>query len=248
MPLRDHFHSPWSEQSPWEGFHSAWVNTMVRHLNGGLLPRRYRALPQVHLGPFVETDVATYDEEPRAEVAHLDAGEAVNGGSTLAWSVPEGVQTLEIELPAQDVFEVRVFDDRRGMRLVATIELVSPGNKDRPESRQAFVTKCAAYLQDQVNVVIVDIVASRRANLHQELLGLLGQSSPNADDAQLYSVAYRNRKDHRKWHLDFIPYRLVLGAALPTCRFGSPPTARFLSIWKRATRKRARCCGWTRGE
>jgi hypothetical protein len=216
MPLRDHFHMPWSEQNPWEGFHSAWVNTMVRHLNGGLLPRRYRALPQVHLGPFVETDVATYDEEPLSAPATEGAGEVVNGGSTLAWSAPEAVQTLEIELPAQDVFEVRVFDDRRGMRLVATIELVSPRNKDRPESRQAFVTKCAAYLQDQVNVVVVDIVGSRRANLHRELMALLGKPGPDADEALLYSVAYRNRKAQSKWHLDFIPYRLSLGAVLPT--------------------------------
>jgi hypothetical protein len=34
MPLRDDFHPPWSAQNPWEGFHCAWVNTMVRHLNG----------------------------------------------------------------------------------------------------------------------------------------------------------------------------------------------------------------------
>jgi len=188
----------------------------VRHLNGGLLPRRYRAMPQVHLGPFVETDVATYDEEPLAGVAHIGVGESGNGGSPSAWSAPEAVQTLEIELPAQDVFEIRVFDDRRGMSLVATVELVSPGNKDRPESRQAFVTKCAAYLQDQVNVVVVDIVGSRRANLHRELVALLGKPNQHADDGALYSVAYRNRKDHSKWRLDFIPYRLALGGVLPT--------------------------------
>jgi len=35
-----------SEQNPWEGFHSAWVNTMVRHLNGDLLPPDLRAIPQ----------------------------------------------------------------------------------------------------------------------------------------------------------------------------------------------------------
>jgi hypothetical protein len=29
---------------------------------------------------------------------------------------------------------------------VAAIELVSPDNKDRADTRQAFVAKCAAYL------------------------------------------------------------------------------------------------------
>jgi Protein of unknown function (DUF4058) len=210
MPLRDHFHLPWSEQNPWEGFHSAWVNTMVRHLNGHLLPRRYRAIPQVHLGPFVETDVATFDQESTPEIARpINDGEA-------AWS-SESVQTLEIELPAQDVFEVRIHDDRQGMRLVATIELVSPGNKDRPESRQAFVTKCAAYLQEQVNVVIVDIVTSRHANLHTELLALLGHGElSGGDDVDLYAVSYRNRKEQRKWHLEFLPIPLALESPLPT--------------------------------
>lgn len=209
MPLRDHFHLPWSEQNPWEGFHSAWVNTMVRHLNGDLLPRRYRAMPQVHLGPFVEADVATFEQELLAD----PMGQASTNGGQVAWS-SEAVQTLEIDLPAQDVFEVRIRDDRRGMRLVATIELVSPGNKDRPEARQAFVTKCAAYLQEQVNVVIVDVVTSRHANLHHELLAQLG--FPNGDDSDLYAVSYRNRKEQRKWRLDFLPTALILGAPLPT--------------------------------
>ena len=61
------------------------------------------------------------------------------------------------------------------MRLVAVVELVSPGNKDRPEHRQAFVTKCAAYLQEQVNIVMVDVVTTRHANLHRELLATIAR-------------------------------------------------------------------------
>jgi hypothetical protein len=38
MPLRDHFHAPWRERCHWEGLPSAWVNTMVRHLNTNRLP------------------------------------------------------------------------------------------------------------------------------------------------------------------------------------------------------------------
>src|SRR3974390_704861 len=102
MPLRDHFHAPWSDQNPWEGFHSGWVNTMVRHLNGSILPRRYRALPQVHLGPFVESDVATFDQDHDGETPE-SAPVNSNGGSL--WSPPQAVQTLEIDLPGQDVFE-----------------------------------------------------------------------------------------------------------------------------------------------
>jgi hypothetical protein len=178
MPLRDHFHPPWSDENPWEGFHSAWVNTMVRHLNGSLLPPNFRAFPQIHLGPFVET--------------------------------------VAVQVPGQDVFELRVHDVRRGMRLVAVVELVSPGNKDRPEERQALAAKCAAYLQEQVGVVLLDIVTTRRANMHQELLQLLSVPLAEAACAELYCVSYRNRRDGKRWRLDTWPFALAVGSPLPT--------------------------------
>jgi len=215
MPLRDHFHAPWNEQNPREGFHSAWVNTMVRQLNGSVLPRHFRAIPQVHLGPFVETDLATFEQDPLAD-ASRQAEEAGNGEGTAAWAPPQAVQTLEVEFPAQDVFEVRVHDDRRGMHLVAVVELVSPGNKDRTEQRQAFVAKCAAYLQERVGVVVVDVVTTRHVNLHRELLAMFSLPQGETDLADLYAVSYRNRKENGKWRLDTWPVGLTVGGPLPT--------------------------------
>jgi hypothetical protein len=214
MPLRDHFHPPWSEEAPWEGFHSAWVNTMVRHLNGSLLPRRFRAFPQIHLGPFVETDVATFEQLSLSNPGSAEHPSA-NGG-VVAWSPPEALQTLEVELPAQDVFEVRISDEQRGKRLVAVVELVSPGNKDRPEQRQAFVAKCAAYLQEQVSVVVLDLVTTRRANLHRHLLEMFSVPCNGVVFSDLYCVSYRNRKSGAKWKLDTWPYTLAIGSPLPT--------------------------------
>jgi len=45
--------------------------------------------------------------------------------------------------PAEDVYEVLVYDEKRRCRVVAAVEIVSPANKDRPEHRRAFVSKCA---------------------------------------------------------------------------------------------------------
>ena len=215
MPLRDHFRPPWSEQDLWEGFHSAWVNTMVRHLNGSVLPPQFRARPQVHLGPFVEADVATFECDPGAEGSPPPATELPrpNGAAAAAWAPPAATQTVDIEFPAQDVFEVKVYDERRGTRLVAVVELVSPANKDRDENRLAFVAKCAGYLQEQVGVVVVDIVTSRHANLHQELLEMFQRASAISTD--LYAVSYRNRKAQGKWRLDLWPFPLAIGTPLP---------------------------------
>jgi hypothetical protein len=217
MPLRDHFHAPWNEENLWEGFHSAWVNTMVRRLNGAILPPHYRAVPQVHLGPFVETDLATFEQGGHGSGGGQSPAEGpVEGNGTAGWTPPEAVQTLEVDLPSQDVFEVRVLDERRGRRLVGVMKLVSPGNKDRAEHRRAFVAKCAAYLQEQVGLVVVDVVTARHANLHQDLLELLAQPRSEADSPSIYSVSYRNRKDEGRWRLDTWPVVLAVGRSLPT--------------------------------
>jgi 3-isopropylmalate/(R)-2-methylmalate dehydratase large subunit len=52
----------------------------------------------------------------------------------------------------------------------AAVELRSPRNKDRPESRRAFGAKSAAYLQRGIGLITVDIVSSRQFNLHNELI------------------------------------------------------------------------------
>jgi hypothetical protein len=214
MPLRDHFHPPLGDRFHWEEVHGTWVSTLVRDLNFRLLPARYRAAPTTHLGTFVEVDVATFEEESSAP-ASVGAG---NGAvATAVWAPSRPTRTVAVELPAQDVFEVRVYDDRRGARLVAAVEFVSPRNKDRPDARRDFAVKCAAYLQQQVAVVVVDVVADRLASLHAELMRLLGPpaAAPRPEEAPLYTVAYRNFKESDSWRLDLWYESLALGAALP---------------------------------
>jgi hypothetical protein len=217
MPLRDHFHPPLSDHHNWEAFHSAWANTIVRHLNQRLLPARYRAAPQVHLGAQVEVDVATFEEQEEEGAAAPTSGSG-DGVATAVWAPPRPTQAFIVSFPAQDAFEVRVFDDRRGSRLVAAVEFVSPRNKDRPAARRAFAVKCASYLQQQVSVVLVDVVTDRRDDLYAHLLDLLQvESVPSwAHDPPLYAVACRTAKSEDQWRLEAWPGPLTLGAPLPT--------------------------------
>jgi hypothetical protein len=112
-----------------------------------------------------------------------------------------------------------VYDRHHGRRLVAAIEIVSPANKDRPESRRAFVAKLAALLQRDVCVSIVDLVTIRRSNLYAELLDLIGRSDPmlGAGPPALYAVTIRGRKRARRRPLlDTWLYPMAGGQALPT--------------------------------
>ncbi len=174
MPLRDHFHPPLTRTSSYQEVHGQWPAVLVQQL-GRLLPRNYVAGPHVNVGAQVEIDVATFERE-----SSFGGGTVGQGGvTTQVWTAPEPSLEIQTELGEFDEYEVRVYDALRERRLVAAIELVSPANKDRPETRSQFVAKCAALLRSGVCVVLVDIVTSKDFNLYSELLSLVGERDPS---------------------------------------------------------------------
>src|SRR5437899_10760062 len=116
-----------------------------------------------------------------------------------------------------DTFEVRLFSTIAGLTLVAAIELISPGNKDRPEERRAFATKCASYLYQGISLILIDIVTSRRANLHNETMRLMGgpEEMDLPNEVDLYAVAYRPVRRQERAEIDLWPVACSLGAPLP---------------------------------
>ncbi len=200
MPLLDHFRPPLDDMRHWESFHATWPVMMVSLLRRKL-PRGYFAEPRVHTGASAEIDVATFENE----------GQGV-------WVPPRPTRAFATDLPAQDNYEVRVYDEKRHCRLVAAVEIVSPANKDRPEHRRAFVSKCVALLRERVSVVIVDVVTTRTPNLYGELLDLIGQADPglNPEPPPLYAAACRLTKRQDEWLLEAWLHTLGLGRPLPT--------------------------------
>jgi hypothetical protein len=182
-----------------------------------ILPQRYVAEPQVHLGSSIEIDVATYDED---EADFPSTEERDNGGgvATAVWAPPKPTLTIATDLADPDEYEVRVYDTRTGRRLVAAVEIVSPANKDRPEHRRAFVAKCAALLQNHVCVAIVDLVTTRDFNLYSDLMEQLGLTDPSfaGESPPLYAVTCRRARQEGKWLLKTWSHRLVLDQPLPT--------------------------------
>ncbi len=168
MPLNDHFQPPLSVRRPWEGIHSAWATTIAYHLNSGLLPKDYFAMPLLTVGGRVEVDVGTFQESATGAT-----GATPQSPDVVTWSPPQPTLTMPLEATDADSFEVQVVRDFGGPQLRAAIEIVSPGNKDRPAARRAFATKCATYLQRGVSLIVIDIVTSRRANLHADIMQAL---------------------------------------------------------------------------
>lgn len=161
--------------------------------------------------------MGTFEEED-ADSSVPDAGNGNGGVATAVWAPPRPTLTLVTDLPEQDEYEVRVYDAKRGHRLVAAIEIVSPANKDRPESRRAFVAKCAALLQKLVSVTIIDLVTTRNFNLYHDLLQLIGKADalPQGEALSLYAAACRQTKQGDSWLLETWTHTLTLGQPLPT--------------------------------
>jgi hypothetical protein len=212
MPLRDHFQQPIFPRRAWEPFHTQWAGSLAAQLNA-TLPRRFFAEAHIHLGNQVEADVAEFEGLGESEqVTEDDAG---GGVAVEVWAPPTATLTMPAVFP--DDLEVRVRDEFLDTRVVAVVELVSPGNKDRPEKRLAFADKSAAYLQRGIGLITLDIVTSRQFNLHNELVSRLGLDSSFAmsEEDHIYGVAYRPIRRGNANLIDIWPTILSIGDQLP---------------------------------
>lgn len=199
MPLQDHFQGMLASRRSWTAFHSAWATYIAEDLNERL-GAGYFAEPTAQFG--IEIGVATWQESNDPVPAH-------------GWKPSSPQMTLPFIL-ASDVVEVLIHRNEGGPTLAAAVELVSPGNKDRPTSREAFVSKCAAYLHQGVGLVIVDIVTSRHADLHQALLERLSPETKAAiAPTAIYAAAYHPFTSEEQASLEVWHDRLTLGQPLP---------------------------------
>ncbi len=214
MPLRDHFRPPVSKKSSWEGFHGGWPMVIVQQLRKHL-PPGFVAEPRVHLGTLMEIDVGALEagETPRIGRANGNGGVA-----TAVWTATDPVVAVETDPPDEYEYEVRVFDLERERTLVAAIELVSPGNKDRPETRQALVAKCAALLRKGVAVSLVDLVTLRHFNLYAQLMEFIGHPDPTMSNEEppIYAASCRWVTKGTRARLEAWSHTLVVGQPLPT--------------------------------
>jgi hypothetical protein len=207
MPLQDHFHPPLSSRRHWQAFHNSWATYLSSQLNQKL-PQGYFAEANVQFG--IEIDVASF-QEPTS-----DPGEntTIAGRLPMDWAPPAPNASVAFTALEENV-EIVIFGKETGPILAGAIELISPGNKDRPAHRDAFIHKCAYYLQSGIGLIVVDVVTDRRAQLHQELMEKLQSPIPELLPADLYAVAYRPLRRENQTQLDIWSVPLTIGNSLP---------------------------------
>jgi hypothetical protein len=207
-----------SVERRWESFFCNWATKLADTLTERWLPPNYVVEEHAHFSPSIEIDVGTFEKE--ASGTGEEGSGVVATVSPLVWAPPAADGVLPAVFPY--TFEVRVLSTDTGPKLVAAIELISLGNKDRPAERRAFATKCASYLYQGISVIIVDIVTSRRANLHNEILRIMEAADvlQMPPEPSLYAVAYQPLRRGNTDEINVWRSSLALGQALPTLPLG----------------------------
>jgi hypothetical protein len=148
MPMHD-----WSrvQSGVYHNFHVLWLSAITNRLNAGLLPQGMIAMAeQVVGGP--EPDVVTLQQN--------DILFSKNGGSiatvTEAMPKPKTEFVIQVENERYASKANRVVIRHALGKVVAVVELVSPGNKDSRHALRSFVEKTVDLLYDNINLLIID--------------------------------------------------------------------------------------------
>jgi hypothetical protein len=132
-------------------FHQRWISALCDALNTGGLPPDYFALAEQTIrGPI--PDVLTLQLSPEREEPSGSAP-----GLAVATVPPRArlVRRSEGEIYARKADRIAV--RHRHGRIVAVVEIVSPGNKASNSELRAFVEKASALIQQGVHLLVIDL-------------------------------------------------------------------------------------------
>jgi hypothetical protein len=152
MPIHD-----WTrvDAGIFHAFHHSWIEEISRSLNRGLLPPEYYALAELITGN-TGPDVLTFQ---RPVYSSLSGESAPTAGGVAVDSEPPKARfhaRTEIDEYATKAKAV-VIRHRSNHRVIAIVEIVSPGNKISQSALSAFVYKADQALLAGVHLLIVDL-------------------------------------------------------------------------------------------
>lgn len=155
MPIHD-----WTRVSPgtWHAFHLGWTGRIQDALNDGRLPPDYYALAEQIAGPL-GPDVLTLQEAGPSTNGTAETHPASGSGGVAVATAPPRVRYSEPGELKNYVAKRRTIVVRHntGDRVVALLELVSPGNKSSQNALDTFVEKARESLYRGYHLLIVDL-------------------------------------------------------------------------------------------
>ncbi len=151
MPVHD-----WSRvgAGTFPHFHGLWIGEISNALNDGVLPANYYAMTEQIIGDMIP-DVLALEAVGSIGVGPGGIGP---GMTTVAEAPPRVRFTATLETDAYASTQRRlVIRHGGGDRIVALIEIVSPGNKGSRHALESFVEKSAAALARGYHLLLIDL-------------------------------------------------------------------------------------------
>lgn len=151
MPMHD-----WTrvEAGIFHAFHHGWIWDIGEALNTGILPNDYYALPEQQAAGF-GPDVLTLQAQG---LGQQDVSE--REGTTKALALQTRPRTRFVAQTDAEFYRRKkssvVVRHVTGDRIVAMIEIVSPGNKASRQAFRAFVDKACELLEHRIHLLIID--------------------------------------------------------------------------------------------
>jgi hypothetical protein len=136
-------------------FHLAWIAEIRNALNGGLLPSDYYAQAEQiagPLGPDVLT-LQTADLPSNGSDTHTSGGGIAVATAPPPARITAAAEMLDYVLKRRTIVIRHSSDDR----IVALLEIVSPGNKSARHALRAFVEKAVEALYRGYHLLVVDL-------------------------------------------------------------------------------------------
>jgi hypothetical protein len=153
MPIHD-----WSrvDAGVFHDFHQAWTIEIRNALNGGVLPPEFFAMAeQVASGPIPDVITLKRRRDPN-QPSHI------NGGIAVA-AAPPKARFIASAPDDSYVRKANTIAVRHQLgRVVAVIEVVSPGNKSSHHALRSFVRKSEDLLREEINLLVVDLFPPSR--------------------------------------------------------------------------------------
>jgi hypothetical protein len=148
MPIHDWDRIP---SGIFHDFHQTWSIHIKAALNSGLLPKGLSALVEQRAGPK-EGDVLTVDSRRPAKKPNL-----TDEGGLLTLDAPT---TSIIRKTTKEIYadrSNRVVVKHHLGRIIAVIEIMSPGNKDSRAAMRDFVDKTIDFMRRGVHLLVIDL-------------------------------------------------------------------------------------------
>jgi hypothetical protein len=147
MPIHDWTRVP---AGLFHHFHQDWSIEIARTLNRGRLPRGLSALVEQRAGRM-EPDVVTIESRD------LRAAMSETAGGVMALTPPVTQIIRQSDKEIYSDLANRIVVKHHLGRIVAVIEIVSPGNKDSRAALRDFVDKTIDLLRIGIHVLIIDL-------------------------------------------------------------------------------------------